>query len=113
MIHELAAFERAPEQCTVTESQITAALFGDDAVACCSLADVDGQTAAMALWFRNFSTWDGGLASTWKTSSSENGSGAAVWPGPCSPHWHARRREELQQAELGRAGLERRRHRAL
>ena len=59
MIHELASFERAPEQCTVTESQITRALFGDDAVASCFLAEIDGDTAAMALWFRNFSTWDG------------------------------------------------------
>lgn len=59
MIHELALFERAPEQCTVTESQIAAALFGQDAVASCFLAEVDGDTAAMALWFRNFSTWDG------------------------------------------------------
>ncbi|MEI6252514.1 MAG: GNAT family N-acetyltransferase [Mycobacteriaceae bacterium] len=59
MIHELAAFERAPEQCTVTESHITRALFGADAVASCFLAEVDGDTAAMALWFRNFSTWDG------------------------------------------------------
>jgi GNAT superfamily N-acetyltransferase len=59
MIHELAEFERAPEQCTVTESQITAALFGDGAVASCHLAEIDGVTAAMALWFRNFSTWDG------------------------------------------------------
>lgn len=59
MIRALAAFEEAPEQCTVTESQITAALFGDDAVACCHLAEVEGQVAAMALWFRNFSTWDG------------------------------------------------------
>mgnify|MGYP003430279393 FL=1 len=59
MIHELAAFERAPEQCTVTESQIGTALFGDDAVASCFLVEVDGHTAAMALWFRTFSTWDG------------------------------------------------------
>ena len=59
MIHDLAVFERAPEQCTVTESQITTALFGDDAGARCFLAEVDGDTAAMALWFRNFSTWDG------------------------------------------------------
>lgn len=59
MIHELALFERAPEECTVTESQITAALFGAEAVACCHIAEVDGETAAMALWFRNFSTWDG------------------------------------------------------
>lgn len=59
MIHELADFERAPEQCTVTESQITAALFGDDPPARCHVAEGDGQTAAMALWFRTFSTWDG------------------------------------------------------
>lgn len=59
MIHELAAFERAPEQCTVTEAQITAALFGDDAPARCHLVDADGRVGAMALWYRTFSTWDG------------------------------------------------------
>lgn len=58
MIHELAAFENAPEQCTATESQLRAALFGDSPVAFCHLAEVDGEAAAMALWFRNFSTWD-------------------------------------------------------
>ena len=59
MIHELAAFEHAADDCTVTETHITAALFGQDAVASCHLAEVDGRIAAMALWFRNFSTWDG------------------------------------------------------
>lgn len=59
MIHELAAFERAPEQCTVTAAQITAALFAPDAPARCLIAGDDGGVAAMALWFRTFSTWDG------------------------------------------------------
>ena len=59
MIRALAEFERAPEQCTVTESQLTAALFGDDAPARCLIAEVDGEPAAMALWYRTFSTWDG------------------------------------------------------
>ncbi|MCW1957168.1 MAG: GNAT family N-acetyltransferase [Mycobacterium sp.] len=62
MIYELAEFEDAPEECTVTESQITTALFGDGtrpAVASCHIAEVDGVTAAIALWFRTFSTWDG------------------------------------------------------
>ncbi len=58
MIHQLAAFERAPEECTATESQLRTALFGDSPVAFCHLAEVDGDVAAMALWFRNFSTWD-------------------------------------------------------
>ena len=59
MIRELAEFERAADECTVTESQISTALFGDDPAGFCHIAEVDGQVAAIALWFRNFSTWDG------------------------------------------------------
>lgn len=59
MIYGLAEFEDAVEQCTVTESQITAALFGPEPSAFCHLAEVDGEPAAIAVWFRNFSTWDG------------------------------------------------------
>ncbi|WP_328352609.1 GNAT family N-acetyltransferase [Mycobacterium sp. NBC_00419] len=59
MIRELAEFEHASEECTVVESQLTTALFGDDPVGFCHLAEVDGEPAAVALWFRNFSTWDG------------------------------------------------------
>ena len=59
MIYGLAEFEDAVEQCTVTERQITAALFGPEPSASCHLAEVDGEPAAVAVWFRNFSTWDG------------------------------------------------------
>ncbi|KAA0102568.1 GNAT family N-acetyltransferase [Mycolicibacterium sp. P1-5] len=59
MIRELAEFEHAADQCTVTEKQITAALFGDNPVGSCHLVEIDGQAAAVALWFRTFSTWDG------------------------------------------------------
>ncbi|OBI56554.1 GNAT family N-acetyltransferase [Mycobacterium sp. E796] len=59
MIHGLAEFERAPEQCTVTETQISTALFGNSPVAHGHVAEVDGELAAMALWFVSFSTWDG------------------------------------------------------
>lgn len=59
MIHELAAFERASAECTVTESQLRDALFGPNPVVFGHLVEVDGQAAAGALWFRNFSTWDG------------------------------------------------------
>ncbi|MCV7348423.1 GNAT family N-acetyltransferase [Mycolicibacterium rhodesiae] len=59
MIRELAEFEHAIDQCTVTESQITAALFGDNPVGSCHVVEVDGEAAAVALWFRTFSTWDG------------------------------------------------------
>jgi GNAT superfamily N-acetyltransferase len=59
MIHGLAEFERAPEQCTVTESQISTALFGDLPIVHGHVAVLDGEVAAMALWFLSFSTWDG------------------------------------------------------
>jgi GNAT superfamily N-acetyltransferase len=59
MIHELAEFERAGGDCTVTEIQLRAALFGDTPTVNGHIAEVDGQPAAGALWFRNFSTWDG------------------------------------------------------
>ena len=59
MIHELAGFERASAECTVTESQLREALFGDNPTVFGHIAEVDGRAAAGALWFRNFSTWDG------------------------------------------------------
>jgi GNAT superfamily N-acetyltransferase len=59
MIHELAEFERAPELCTITESQLREALFGDRPTVHGHLVEIDGEAAAGALWFYNFSTWDG------------------------------------------------------
>jgi GNAT superfamily N-acetyltransferase len=59
MIHGLAEFERAPDECTVTERQIVAALFADSPTVFGHVAEVDGEIAAMALWFLSFSTWDG------------------------------------------------------
>ena len=59
MIHELAEFEHAADECTVTEMQLRQALFGDQPTVHGHIAEVDGALAAAALWFRNFSTWDG------------------------------------------------------
>ena len=59
MIHGLARFEHAADQCTVVETQISTALFGENPTLRAHVAEVDGEVAAMALWFLNFSTWDG------------------------------------------------------
>ncbi len=59
MVRELADFEHALEECTVTEAQLHQALFGEPATVHAYLGEVDGEPAAMALWFYNFSTWDG------------------------------------------------------
>ncbi|MEE3750701.1 GNAT family N-acetyltransferase [Mycobacterium intracellulare] len=59
LIHALAEFEHAADQCTVTETQISTALFGDRPTVYGHVAEADGEVAATALWFVNFSTWDG------------------------------------------------------
>lgn len=59
MIRGLAEFENAADECTVTETQLTAALFADPPTAWAHVAEVDGAVAACALWYRTFSTWDG------------------------------------------------------
>jgi GNAT superfamily N-acetyltransferase len=59
MVRELAEFEHALDECTVTEGQLRQALFGEPATVQAHVVEVDGQAAAMALWFYNFSTWDG------------------------------------------------------
>lgn len=59
MVHELAEFERAATECTVTAEQLREALFGDAPRVYGHLVEVDGRAAGGALWFYNFSTWDG------------------------------------------------------
>ena len=59
MVHELAEFERAPEECHLTETQLTAALFAENPALFGHVAVLDGEPVGMTLWFLNFSTWRG------------------------------------------------------
>jgi len=60
MVHDLAEYERSPEQCRLTEAQLHAALFTDRPALFGHVAvgDVD-EPIGFALWFLNFSTWQG------------------------------------------------------
>lgn len=60
LIHALAAYEKAPHECTVVPDQLRTALFGPDPAVFAHVAEADdGTVVGLALWFRNFSTWDG------------------------------------------------------
>ena len=60
MVHELAEYERALELCHLTEDQLHAALFGQRPALFGHVAvDIDDQPFGYALWFLNFSTWEG------------------------------------------------------
>jgi len=59
MIYELAEYERQPQDCHVTVDQLQAALFGASPALFGLIAEQDGQPVGYALWFLNFSTWEG------------------------------------------------------
>ncbi len=60
MVHELAAYEKAPDECHLTDEHLHAALFGPNPALFGHVAyDADGHPIGMALWFLNFSTWEG------------------------------------------------------
>jgi GNAT superfamily N-acetyltransferase len=60
MVHELAAFEGAPDACRLTEAQLRAALFGPEPALFCHVAATgDREPFGFSLWFLNFSTWEG------------------------------------------------------
>ncbi|PBC59193.1 GNAT family N-acetyltransferase [Rhodococcus sp. ACPA1] len=60
MIYELAEHQRAHDECTVTADQIDDALFGPQPSTFAHVAaNEDDRVVGIAVWFRNFSTWDG------------------------------------------------------
>jgi diamine N-acetyltransferase len=58
-IRELAEFEREPEKAVATDADILRYAFGDHPLVWVTMAEWDGEPAGFALWFLNFSTWEG------------------------------------------------------
>ena len=59
LVHELAEFERAPQECHLTSDHLRIALFGPAPALFGHVAEVDGEVDGCALWFLSFSTWRG------------------------------------------------------
>lgn len=59
LVHELAEYERAPDECHLTAAQLHEALFRPAPALFGHVAEVDGEVVGCALWFLNFSTWNG------------------------------------------------------
>jgi len=58
-IRALAEYERMLDEVRASESDIAAALFSPHPRAFCEIADQDGAAIGFALWFYNFSTFEG------------------------------------------------------
>ena len=59
LIKELAEYEKAPDEVVSTVKDIETTLFAKDPKVFCDLVEVDGKVVGMAIWFLNYSTWQG------------------------------------------------------
>ncbi|RFZ84883.1 GNAT family N-acetyltransferase [Mucilaginibacter terrenus] len=59
LVHELALFERAPEEVTITLQEFEEAGFGSKPVWKAFVVEVDGIIVGFAMYYIRFSTWKG------------------------------------------------------
>jgi GNAT superfamily N-acetyltransferase len=59
LIRELADYEKRLHEVKATDDMIAAALFGDNPRLFCEIAEWNGEPVGFAVWFNNFSTFDG------------------------------------------------------
>jgi GNAT superfamily N-acetyltransferase len=58
-IRELAEYERAPEEAVATPEDLRRDIFSGEPRFYVEIAEWDGEPAGFALWFFNYSTWQG------------------------------------------------------
>ena len=59
LIRELAEYERAPDEAVVTEAALLRDGFGPESRYSCLVAEAGGEAVGFALYFHNYSTWQG------------------------------------------------------
>ena len=59
LVRDLATYERAPDEVKATPEQLRAALFGPQPAAYALVAEIGDEIVGFALYFLNFSTWEG------------------------------------------------------
>lgn len=59
LVHELAVYERAPEEVTVSLEEFIAAGFGENKVWDAFVAEENGFIAGFAIYYTRYSTWKG------------------------------------------------------
>ena len=59
LIHELAAYERAPNDVITTTESMLKDGFGDERIFHCHVAEAEGRIIGLAIYYVGYSTWKG------------------------------------------------------
>lgn len=59
LVYDLAEYEKARHECGLTAEQLHTALFGTTPAVYAHVATLGDEILGCAIWFLNFSTWDG------------------------------------------------------
>lgn len=59
LVKELAEYERALDHVETTEKELLSTIFVENPKVFCDLVDVEGEIVGFAIWFLNYSTWQG------------------------------------------------------
>ena len=59
LIKDLAIYEKEPDEVVATEEQLRAALFNQQPHVFAHVIEVDNRIVGIAVWFLNYSTWQG------------------------------------------------------
>ena len=58
-IHDLAKYEKAPNEVKLSLSELEESLFGKTPQVYCLISEADGKATGFAVWHLNYSTWLG------------------------------------------------------
>ncbi len=59
LIKELAEYEKAPDAVEAKESDLLETIFTENPKVFCDIVEVENKIVGMAIWFLNYSTWQG------------------------------------------------------
>ncbi len=59
LIKDLAEYEKAPDAVEAKESDLLKTIFAENQKVFCEVVEVEGEIVGMAIWFLNYSTWQG------------------------------------------------------
>lgn len=105
LIRDLAEYEKLAHEVRFDEAVLQAKLFGARPYAEVVIGELDGTPQGFALFFHNFSTFEGRPGSIWRTCSFGLRRVGPGWARPCCPTWRPWRSSGTARGWNGRCSI--------